>query len=63
MRPHRLRHTYGTQLAAAGIDRIAELREPMGHASPETTSPYVHLSTEHPAASTPPPGVTLAGAR
>ena len=49
VRPHRLRHTYGTQLAAAGIDLLA-LRELMGHASPETTSLYVHLSTEHLAA-------------
>jgi site-specific recombinase XerD len=49
VRPHRLRHTYGTELAAAGIDLLA-LRELMGHASPETTSRYVHLSTEHLAA-------------
>lgn len=45
VRPHRLRHTYGTQLAAAGIDLLA-LRELMGHASPETTAGYVHLSVE-----------------
>lgn len=43
VRPHRLRHTYGTELAAAGIDLLA-LRELMGHASPETTAAYVHLS-------------------
>lgn len=43
VRPHRLRHTYGTQLAAAGIDLLV-LRELMGHASPETTAGYVHLS-------------------
>ena len=49
VRPHRLRHTYGTQLAAAGIDLLA-LRELMGHASPETTARYVHLTTEHLAA-------------
>lgn len=49
VRPHRLRHTYGTELAAAGIDLLA-LRELMGHASPETTSRYVHLSVEHLAA-------------
>jgi integrase/recombinase XerC len=49
VRPHRLRHTYGTELAAAGIDLLA-LRELMGHASPETTARYVHLSTEHLAA-------------
>ena len=44
-RPHRLRHTYGTELAAAGIDLLV-LRELMGHASPETTAGYVHLSAE-----------------
>ncbi len=45
VRPHRLRHTYGTQLAGAGIDLLV-LRELMGHASPETTARYVHLSPE-----------------
>ena len=45
VRPHRLRHTYGTELAAAGIDLLV-LRELMGHASPETTARYVHLSAE-----------------
>ena len=49
VRPHRLRHTYGTELAAAGIDLLV-LRELMGHASPETTAGYVHLSIEHLAA-------------
>jgi integrase/recombinase XerC len=49
VRPHRLRHTYGTELAAAGIDLLV-LRELMGHASPETTAAYVHLSAEHLAA-------------
>ena len=45
VRPHRLRHTYGTELAAAGIDLLV-LRALMGHASPETTAGYVHLSPE-----------------
>jgi len=45
VRPHRLRHTYGTELAEAGIDLLV-LRELMGHASPETTAGYVHLSPE-----------------
>lgn len=45
VRPHRLRHTYGTELAAAGIDLLV-LRELMGHTSPETTAGYVHLSPE-----------------
>lgn len=45
VRPHRLRHTYGTKLAAAGIDLLV-LPELMGHASPETTARYIHLSPE-----------------
>jgi integrase/recombinase XerC len=43
VRPHRLRHTFGTELAAAGIDLLV-LRALMGHASPETTAGDVHLS-------------------
>jgi len=45
VRPHRLRHTYGTELATAGIDLLV-LRELMGHTSPETTASHVHLSAE-----------------
>ena len=45
VRPHRLRHTYGTELAAAGIDLLV-LQELMGHTNPETTAAYVHLSPE-----------------
>jgi integrase/recombinase XerC len=45
VRPHRLRHTFGTELAGAGIDLLV-LQELMGHASPETTASYVHLSFE-----------------
>lgn len=45
VRPHRLRHTYGSELAAAGVDLLV-LRELMGHASPETTARYVHLSPQ-----------------
>lgn len=44
VRPHRLRHTYGTDLAASGIDLLV-LRELMGHASPDTTAGYVHVSS------------------
>lgn len=62
VRPHRLRHTYGTELAAAGIDLLA-LRELMGHASPETTARYVHLSTEHLAAEYAAARATMAGPR
>lgn len=43
VRPHRLRHTYGTDLAAGGMDLLV-LRELMGHASPETTAGYVQVS-------------------
>lgn len=43
VRPHRLRHTYGTELAAAGMDLLV-LCELMGHVSPETTAGYVHVS-------------------
>lgn len=60
VRPHRLRHTYGTELAAAGIDLLA-LRELMGHASPETTASYVHLSIEQLAAEYGTARATLAG--
>jgi len=42
VRPHRLRHTYGTKLAAAGIDLLV-LRELIGHASQETTARYVQF--------------------
>jgi len=45
VRPHRLRHTYGTELAAAGLDLLV-LRELMGHVSPETTAGYIHLSPQ-----------------
>ena len=45
MRPHRLRHTFGTELAAAGMDLLV-LRELMGHVSPESTARYVHLSAQ-----------------
>jgi integrase/recombinase XerC len=60
VRPHRLRHTYGTELAAAGIDLLA-LRELMGHASPDTTASYVHLSAEQLAAEYGAARATLAG--
>lgn len=45
VRPHRLRHTFGTELAAAGMDLLV-LRELMGHAHAETTAAYVHPSLE-----------------
>jgi integrase/recombinase XerC len=45
VRPHRLRHTFGTELAQAGIDLLV-LRDLMGHAHAETTAGYIHLSDE-----------------
>jgi integrase/recombinase XerC len=45
VRPHRLRHTFGTELAAVGIDLLV-LRELMGHTHAETTASYVHLAPE-----------------
>ena len=45
VRPHRLRHTFGTELASAGIDLLV-LRELMGHAHAETTAAYVHLAPQ-----------------
>jgi len=62
VRPHRLRHTYGTELASAGIDLMV-LRELMGHVSPETTAEYVHLSIEQLAAEYGAARASLAGAR
>jgi integrase/recombinase XerC len=41
VRLHRLRYTYGTELAAAGIDLLVAC-ELMDHASPETTAGGVH---------------------
>ena len=61
VRPHRLRHTYGTELASAGIDLLA-FRALMGHVSPETTARYVHLSIEQLAAEYGAARATLAGA-
>ena len=45
VRPHRLRHTFGTELATAGIDLLV-LRDLMGHVHAETTAAYVHLAPE-----------------
>ena len=49
-------------IGLAGIDLLA-LRELMGHASPETTSRYVHLSVEHLAAEYAAARATMDGAR
>lgn len=43
--PHRLRHTYGADMARAGIS-IAVLKRLMGHSDVETTLRYINLSFE-----------------
>lgn len=46
VRPHRLRHTYATNLAQAGIDPEV-LQRLMGHAHFDQTMAYIHLAPEH----------------
>lgn len=41
--PHRLRHTFGTDMARSGV-RLPILQRMMGHAYPETTLQYVNVS-------------------
>ena len=41
--PHRLRHTFGADMARSGV-RLPILQRMMGHANPETTLKYVALS-------------------
>lgn len=43
--PHKLRHTFGSQLVAKGVD-IATVRDLMGHADISTTSIYLHCSVD-----------------
>ena len=50
--PHTLRHTFGRLYMAAPQAELSRLQRIMGHASPETTSRYVHyddheLAAEH----------------
>jgi integrase len=50
--PHMLRHTFGRLYMAAPRAELSRLQRSMGHASPETTSRYVHhddheLAAEH----------------
>lgn len=42
---HDLRHTYGTRLSAAGVQR-REIAELMGHADEKTTARYIHAGTD-----------------
>lgn len=44
--PHQLRHTYGTNLAQAGVDAHV-LRDLMGHANLDSTLVYIHLTAGH----------------
>ncbi len=44
--PHRLRHTYGTSMAQAGVD-VQVLKDLMGHANIDSTTQYVHFSADH----------------
>jgi site-specific recombinase XerD len=44
VRPHRLRHTYASELVGVGGMDVVVLQALMGHASIESTTRYVHLS-------------------
>lgn len=44
--PHALRHTFGSALAASGVD-LAIMRELLGHAHVNTTARYIHLVPSH----------------
>ena len=46
VRFHDLRHTFGSQLALAGMNAIT-IKELMGHRNLKTTERYCHLSQEH----------------
>jgi integrase len=43
---HRLRHTFGTRLAAAGAT-VKEIAEALGHASLKESETYIHLARAH----------------
>ena len=46
LRFHDLRHTFGTQCAAAGVP-LSTIQQWMGHASIQTTMVYVHWQPQH----------------
>ena len=43
LHPHMLRHSYGTHVSDGGAD-LAEIQELLGHANPQTSRVYTHLS-------------------
>jgi len=43
LHPHMLRHSYGTHVSDAGAD-LSEVQELLGHANPQTSRIYTHLS-------------------
>jgi len=43
LKPHDLRHTFATRLAAAGVDIYPTIMRLMGHSRPTVTEIYVHL--------------------
>lgn len=43
--PHKLRHTFGSSLVAAGVD-IVTIKDLMGHSNIATTSIYLHTSVD-----------------
>ena len=49
LRPHRLRHTYGTRLRQGGAD-VAQVHALLGHASLDTSARYFRAGTAETAA-------------
>ena len=45
VKPHDLRHTYGTTLAANGVD-VVTIQKLMGHTDIKTTMRYLHAAPD-----------------
>jgi len=43
---HKLRHTFGTRLAEAGVDLLV-IKDLLGHATVATTQIYAHVAQQH----------------